>query len=823
MNHKGITTLSSRTSERPSFSLDNWWTAPFTKNLSRSPLVQNCFTFLWQHPESDNPFLVWYNPVLFQDLSLSDMLDDHEFFPTKQQKRSIEAGVSNMNLLGILSSLHVSPTEVSGSQESNNKAERTQGPQELEKNPERTEGPQEKAVEPQGLQYGDIWFESKGVPIAQVEWLMSRLPGNTSPLGLSAPTAAADSYPVAMESKKKMKLCELFSPPRVTAMIEREGGMTTTTPSSFDLTSGWDFRSFQDRKSFWDTLRNQEPDVVGMSPTCKAFSVLMNSNWDRMTHEEVERVRTEGLCMFQFCVQVAECQMSKGKFFYIEQPGEASSWDLNSVAWLRKQKDVFLILFDQCQAGLSLAPGTVSQKSTGFLSNHGGLIAELSKMQCTQDHDHLQLQGGLPSKAQKYPEQLVTAIIRGLSRTSSFSSQSLVTFEDEEEEEEDDSGFPGEEAAANHVRGLPAPQTPGPVLKKEKETLTPQQKEQLHRLHSNAGHATKQQMLMMLKAAGAKESIMKYVEEEFSCAQCMRQRRPIPHKQVAFPRTFSFNHILGIDFFFISFQGKTHAFLNVVCQGTNFQQVGWLRNYEGGSPSSKAAWFLFESLWIRPFGLPNAVITDQGSEFKHYFERRLEQYGVLQVTCDAAAPWQNGKCERHGSWAKQRVEDDLQSGQATVETSAELDDLMTMMVSFKNKYFHRGGFSPAQLVFGTSPRLPTDFLSDDQLLLPALEELRCDPLSMDTPTADFARASMIREKARQLCIKTTLKDKAQLGMRKHAHRQRVWTPGQWVYCWRKFTGTGGGHTTRARWVGPGLVIQQYHHSVWVAMRSRIWK
>ena len=303
-------------------------------------------------------------------------------------------------------------------------------------------------------------------------------------------------------------------------------------------------------------------------------------------------------------------------------------------------------------------------------------------------------------------------------------------------------------------------------------------------------------MLMMLKAAGAKNSIIKYVEEKFQCDQCMHQKRPIPDKQVAFPKTFTFNDVLGIDYFFISFQGKTHAFLNTVCHGTNFQQVGWLRNYEGGSPNSKDTWCLFQALRVRPFGLPRLVLCDKGSEFKHNFERKLEQYGVLQVVCDTAAPWQNGRCERHGSWAKQRVEEDLQAGQATVESSAELQDLMTMLVSFKNKYFHRGGLSPYQI---------------DEMLLPALQDLQGDPLNVDSAAAEFNRTHAIREKARQLCINTTLKDKAQRGMRKYAHRERTWSPGQWVYCWRKMTGTGGGHVTRARWVGPGLVVQQLHH------------
>ena len=309
-------------------------------------------------------------------------------------------------------------------------------------------------------------------------------------------------------------------------------------------------------------------------------------------------------------------------------------------------------------------------------------------------------------------------------------------------------------------------------------------------------------MLMMLKAAGAKNSIIKYVEEKFQCDQCMHQKRPIPHKQVTFPKTFTFNDVLRIDYFFISFQGKTHAFLNIVCHGTNFQQVGWLRNYEGGSPNFKDTLCLFQALRVRPFGLPRLVLCDQGSEFKHNFERKFEQYGVLQVVCDTAAPWQNGRCERHGSWAKQRVEEDLQAGQATVESSAELQDLMTMLVSFKNKYFHRGGLSPYQIVFGISPRLPADLLSDDEMLLPALQDLQGDPLNVDSAAAEFNRTHAIREKARQLCINTTLKDKAQRGMRKYDDRNRRGSCDKGTMGWARI-----GSATASPW----------------AMRSRVWK
>ena len=99
--------------------------------------------------------------------------------------------------------------------------------------------------------------------------------------------------------------------------------------------------------------------------------------------------------MMLFCIQVAEYQIQQKKFFYLEQPVEASSWQLNAIEWLRDQIDVFLIFFDQCEAGLSLAEDTLLKKPTGVLSNHAGIITRLAQFQCQGNHHHLQLQSGL--------------------------------------------------------------------------------------------------------------------------------------------------------------------------------------------------------------------------------------------------------------------------------------------------------------------------------------------------------------------------------------------------------------------------------------------
>ena len=153
----------------------------------------------------------------------------------------------------------------------------------------------------------------------------------------------------------------------------------------------------------------------------------------------------------------------------------------------------------------------------------------------------------------------------------------------------------------------------------------------------------------------------------------------------------------------------------MVCQGTNFQQVGWLKNYVAGPPSASDTWQLFQEIWLRPFGSPEIILSDGGTEFRGQFERSCEQTGCMQIISDSASPWQNGRVERHGGWLKERAEAEVQSGHSVLLTSEDLDALLVHLVNCKNRWFSRGGFSPYQLVFGQNPRVPVELLSDDEM------------------------------------------------------------------------------------------------------------
>ena len=455
------------------------------------------------------------------------------------------------------------------------------------------------------------------------------------------------------------------------------------------------------------------------------------------------------------------------------------------------------------------------ERLTGICSNHAGISFLLSALQCDHSHQHKQLQNGLPHLARIYPDTMIELILKGITLNRVSSAKVFLGEDDSEENEE---GGDLEEMLDQEVESAGRP-----LSSPQEVNLTEEQKRKINLVHVNMGHISVSQMLSLFKAAGAKPEVMRFIKHRFNCEQCQKQNKPLERKRATMPRTFSFNRILGIDYFFIPFQGKTLAYLNTICHGTNLQQVGRLKDYEHGSPSSLATWRLFSELWVKPFGLPEVLISDGGSEFRAAFERSLEQTGVLQITSDASSPWQNGKVERHGGWVKSRVEAEISSGHSVLNSIEDLDDIISSMITHKNRWFSHGGFSPAQLAFGVNPRIPADLLAEDPLQSPGWDDILSDPYDQDTPAAEFSRAHTIRQRARELCVSQVSKDKIRLSGKGRRHPQRTWAIGQWVFVWRRAPGIPAGHVTRSRWTGPGLVVLQQGHTVWVSMRSRLLK
>lgn len=161
--------------------------------------------------------------------------------------------------------------------------------------------------------------------------------------------------------------------------------------------------------------------------------------------------------------------------------------------------------------------GTVSQKVTGIATNSLGVASVLSSCQCRGDHEHFHLQNGYPHLARVYPRKMLEKIWKGLVGSFNFA-------EGLDESQEDERSESDEEA-----QGVPEP------VSAPATSVTNIEKEKIRHMHPNMGHLPKNQMILILKAAGAKPSVLCHVRDHFNCELCHRRQQPEIRRKAAFP------------------------------------------------------------------------------------------------------------------------------------------------------------------------------------------------------------------------------------------------------------------------------------------------
>ena len=177
---------------------------------------------------------------------------------------------------------------------------------------------------------------------------------------------------------------------------------------------------------------------------------------------------------------------------------------------------------------------------------------------------------------------------------------------------------------------------------------TEKEKKLIKKVHVNMGHPENSRFLRVMRAAGTKPHLLRWMRDEFTCAQCAARGRIRHRRKAALPRTFRFNHIVAVDSFKIDCMGEARHFLNIVDHSSNLQVVMALRDQ-----SAKTAWRAFQAGWMRPYGAAQIFISDGGPEFGGRFAWGVEQWGILHHVTNAVSPWENGRCERHGGWIKE--------------------------------------------------------------------------------------------------------------------------------------------------------------------------
>jgi len=334
---------------------------------------------------------------------------------------------------------------------------------------------------------------------------------------------------------------------------------------------------------------------------------------------------------------------------------------------------------------------------------------------------------------------------------------------------------------------------------------SPDQLRDLHIAHDNSGHPTNADFARLLRRGNCKPEIAAWVRKNFKCEQCEAETRPRARRPTAVPRSYRFNHVVGVDLIEPKgLSGQTEHWINCVCWGTGFQLVARLGG--NGHKSAENTWNAFVRCWARIFGMPEVMVVDPGLEFQGYFAEMSASYGISILPTDARAPWQNGRTERAGKeWKRQfkiarRKEEPL--------NDEEWVALGELVCGARNRYNNRSGYSPMQRVFGFSTRLPASLQSDDIIDPQYLSE---DPLD------DFKRAEELRQAAVRAWAAMDNRSRLLKSLRARHRTLQTFVEGQLVFVWRQ-TRVGQG-----RWHGPGVVVLPTVGGAWVNMRGSLWR
>ena len=656
-----------------------------------------------------------------------------------------------------------------------------------------------------------------------------------------AQALVAELYP-EKDGAKKIKVSsapedvgEVCSPPRVVPVACHQGMIGTL---SLDLETGYNLLTTEGQRLAVTELEKAKPRVLILSPPCGPFSIMQNAT-PGFSPERAERLR-QGVKLLGFCMQLAQWQVKRGAYFIFEHPASARSWQLPAVRRVADLPGVTAVTGDLCEYGLTSAEGTPVRKRTRWMGNVPGLEEVLGK-KCSGNHEHQPLEGTGPDgvartlRAQRYSPGTVRALLKLVRKAKEEDDRKrkeemvvlvqdiwkeedqtileqaeeapVLPIEDEEGGGEEDEETEGEEEGRSE--------------RKQKEDAEEEERshdaeviKKVMKIHENMGHPSNKTLIRVLTHGKAKRRYV-LAAARLECGACQRGQRPRgPLPSRAPPTSYTLGDVVGVDIFYVrvTMDGQEEMkvpILNIICWGTDLQMCVRITQ-EDGTTLRKA----YRETWLRHYGKPRVLVLDQGRNFsKGIFPERAEADGSTLQIIPTEAPWRNGKTERAGGeWKKTfyRTAEDV-----TIQTTADLDELIDAVNISRNDLPGRSGFSAYQRVLGRVPALPEGIEEED-----GAGHLGVISRLLNGDEALIQSVGM-RAKARRAAREVDSRARWQRALlRARRDPKEDFQPGMPIWFWR--VGSDKKRTVQQCW-NAGVCIQASGAIVWVASRGTIVK
>ena len=139
----------------------------------------------------------------------------------------------------------------------------------------------------------------------------------------------------ASQGQGKFDVCEVFSPPRISLVGEKQGlrgGWTLDLSQPCRVTlKTWDCRKEDDRHWARRRVHMDKPELLILCPPCTLFSSLQNLSPNGLPETRCPERWEDALMMLRFAVELCLIQHRAGRSFMFEHPCTASSWEDRSL------------------------------------------------------------------------------------------------------------------------------------------------------------------------------------------------------------------------------------------------------------------------------------------------------------------------------------------------------------------------------------------------------------------------------------------------------------------------------------------------------------
>eukprot|EP00435_Cladocopium_sp_Y103_P011780 s1452_g3.t1 len=425
--------------------------------------------------------------------------------------------------------------------------------------------------------------------------------------------------------------------------------------------------------------------------------------------------------------------------------------------------------FDQCQYGAEWEDVDLVwrpvKKSTAIQTTKRALWQEFQKI-CDGSHRHCRLEGSSPATGRRtkfmenYQPTLAGILAACLMADETPIAWEFIGAADDEKEQ------------LGHLVKL--------MTENRQEAVRTVQ-----RLHRGLGHPSPEALTELLESRGASETILKCARE-YKCVACARYKKPDGIAPSSLPKAKEFNERLQADVLWFKIDKHKIPALSLVDEATKYQAAAVIH-------SERAEHFqqAIERLWIRNFGCPKVLITDEGRGWNaDRFNEWTSDQMIEHVVAPGEAHTRLALVERRHAVLRKAAE--VWMDDQKMVTVEGLKQALCYVVPQLNASPTVCGFSPSQWLYGFQPRFGGELLGDS--LGPAQLQ----------GNQSFEESLQKRAVAKQAITKAETDRKLRRALlRRYRNQHDSLAVGQSCHFWRDAKATD---LMKVRWHGPARVL-----------------